>query len=60
MLNSDPIPGHDAANQDAEIEAVLRSGAIGALLLAGLATAIVAALWFAFYFLVFVPRAGAP
>jgi hypothetical protein len=28
--------------------------------LAGIATAILVALWFAFYFLVFVPRAGAP
>ena len=28
--------------------------------LAGIATAVVIALWFAFYLLVFVPRAGAP
>jgi hypothetical protein len=60
MLNSDPIPQDAATTQDAAVHAVLRSGAIGALLVAGLATAIVVAIWFAFYFLVFVPRAGAP
>jgi hypothetical protein len=38
----------------------MRSGAIGAVLVAGLATAVVVAIWYAFYFLVFVPRAGAP
>jgi hypothetical protein len=38
----------------------LRSGATGAVVLAGLATAIVVAIWFAFYLLVFVPRAIAP
>jgi len=34
--------------------------ASGAVVLAGLATFIVVAIWFAFYLLVFVPRAGAP
>jgi hypothetical protein len=42
------------------VNAILRSGAMGAAVLAGIATAILVALWFAFYFLVFVPRAGAP
>jgi hypothetical protein len=60
MLNSDPVPQDSATTADAAAHAVLRSGAIGGLLLAGLATAVVIALWFAFYFLVFVPRAGAP
>ncbi len=32
----------------------------GALAVAGVATALVTAMWFAFYFLVFVPRAPAP
>ncbi len=59
MLNSDPIP-EDATSQDAEVHAILKSGAIGAVLVAGLATAIVIAIWYAFYFLVFLPRAGAP
>ena len=63
MLNSDPTPidgtGSDGT-QDAAVNAILRTGAPGAIVLAGIATAVVVALWFAFYFLVFVPRAGAP
>jgi hypothetical protein len=38
----------------------MSSGAGGALALAGIATFVVVAIWFAFYLLVFVPRAGAP
>ena len=63
MLNSDPTPidhtGIVTANDEA-VNAVLRSGATGAIALAGVAVAVVVAIWFAFYFLVFVPRAGAP
>jgi hypothetical protein len=58
MLNSDPTPDDDASPQDdATINAILRSGAIGAVVLAGLATAIVVAIWFVFYLAVFLPRA---
>ena len=62
MLNSQPEPvDADAARaQEVAVHGILRSGATGAIVLAGLATAIVVAIWFAFYFLVFVPRAGAP
>ena len=62
MLNSEPDPDDAdlATTQDAAVNAILRSGAMGAAVLAGIATAILVALWFAFYFLVFVPRAGAP
>jgi len=62
MLNSDPAPGdrHASAQQDADVNAILRSGAKGAVVLAGLATLVVVAIWFAFYLLVFVPRAIAP
>jgi hypothetical protein len=62
MINSDPPTGDGdtSAQQDADVNAVLRSGATGAVVLAGLATAIVVAMWFAFYLLVFVPRAIAP
>jgi hypothetical protein len=35
-------------------------GSIGAVAVAGIATAFVTAMWFAFYFLVFVPRAPVP
>lgn len=72
MINSDPATGHgdasaqqdgdvqDGGLQDGDVNAILRSGARGAVVLAGLATAIVVAMWFAFYLLVFVPRAIAP
>lgn len=62
MINSDPTSGETdpGTQQDAEMNAILRSGARGAVVLAGLATAIVVAIWFAFYLLVFIPRAIPP
>ena len=59
MLNSDPLPPDNAAapQDEVAVNAALRSGAIGAIVLAGLATAIVMAIWFAFYLTVFLPRA---
>jgi hypothetical protein len=62
MINSDPTAGDGDANtqRDADVNATLQSGARGAVALAGLATAIVVAIWFAFYALVFLPRAIAP
>ena len=62
MINSDPATGDDVASaqQDAAVNAILRSGARGAVVLAGLTTFIVVATWLAFYLLVFVPRAITP
>ncbi len=62
MINSDVASGDDDAieRQDAVVNEILRSGVKGAAVLAGLATLIVVAIWFAFYLLVFVPRAVAP
>ena len=62
MINSDPTSGESPADTlpDADVSAILRSGAKGAVVLAGLATAIVVTIWFAFYLLVFVPRAIPP
>ena len=60
MLNSDPILHEDGApREEAAVDAILRSGASGAVVLAGLATAIVVAIWFVFYLAVFLPRAVA-
>jgi hypothetical protein len=42
--------------EDARIDEIVRSGPSGAIVIAGIATAIVVALWFAFYFMVFLPR----
>ena len=62
MNNPDPTSGESDAGtlQDADVNAISQSGARGALVLAGLATAVVVAIWFAFYLVVFVPRAVAP
>ena len=51
MINSEPAETGEAA-----VESVMRSGAHGAIVVAGVAVAIVIALWFAFYLLVFAPR----
>jgi hypothetical protein len=42
--------------EDARIDEIVRSSPKGAVVVSGIATAIVIALWFAFYFLVFLPR----
>jgi hypothetical protein len=57
MLNSEPI---ETGTEDAFVQHTPRQGPAGAIALAGFATFVVVALWFAFYLLVFVPRAGAP
>jgi hypothetical protein len=57
MLNSDPI---ETGTEDALVQRTPSQGSAGAIALAGIATFIVVAIWFAFYLLVFVPRAGAP
>jgi hypothetical protein len=51
MINSE----HDSG--DEALEPILRSGSRGAMILAGIATAIVIGLWLAFYLFVFMPRA---
>jgi hypothetical protein len=58
MLNSDPPVDDTVTPNDAAVNAILRSGARGAIALAGISTAIIVAIWFAFYFLIFVPRTG--
>jgi hypothetical protein len=56
MINSDKLPGLPAELEDETVDRIVAAGPSGALVLAGLATAIVVALWFAFYLLVFLPR----
>jgi hypothetical protein len=60
MINSEPAPETPPASQDEAVDVILRSGAHGAVLLAGLATAVVVGLWVAFYLCVFAPRGFAP
>ena len=45
----------DAAT-DAKVEEIVRRGPGGAFAVAGIATAIVVLLYFAFYFIVYLPR----
>ncbi|SOE87314.1 hypothetical protein SAMN05446935_7921 [Burkholderia sp. YR290] len=59
MMNS--LPPEDPTDQTRRAEAqrvdeIVRRGPRGAIAVAGIATAIVIAMWYAFYFLVFLPR----
>lgn len=54
MLNAEPPAG----DVEARLEEIVARGPYGALALAGVATAIVFAIWFAFYLFVFTPRAA--
>jgi hypothetical protein len=55
-------PAHDAAHdaehaaQQEAVARIVREGPRGAIAVAGAATAVVIGLWFAFYFLVYLPR----
>ena len=55
MINSEP-ENLDLAAKDDAVHKIVSSGAGGAIALAGISTAIVIAIWFAFYLLVFLPR----
>jgi len=55
MIISRDVPS-SPETEDARIDEIVRSGPRGAIVIAGIATAIVVALWFAFYFIVFLPR----
>jgi hypothetical protein len=59
MLNSPSPPAGGAKSESDAVDAIVRSGPRGAIAVAGIATAIVIALWFAFYWLVFLPRGAA-
>ena len=52
-----PVPEQPGERpQHEQVDEIVASGPGGALAVAGIATAIVTALWFAFYFIVFLPR----
>jgi hypothetical protein len=58
MINSSPSQTQAAGSDEAAVENIVRAGPGGAIAVAGIATAIVIALWFAFYLLVFLPRSA--
>jgi hypothetical protein len=60
MINARPGTVRTSDAEDAAVDEIVTTGAGGAKMLAGVATAVVIGLWVAFYLLVFVPRSGAP
>ncbi|KWV51424.1 hypothetical protein AS156_12645 [Bradyrhizobium macuxiense] len=58
MINSSSQQSRPGVSEDEAVEAIVREGPGGAVAVAGVATAIVIALWFAFYLLVFLPRSA--
>jgi hypothetical protein len=60
MLNSPLPPPAGPEPRDADIERIVASGPRGAIAVAGIATFVVVAIWFAFYLFVFTPRAMTP
>lgn len=56
MINSTPPQATTLGSDEERVDAIVRSGPGGAIAIAGIATAIVVALWFAFYLFVFLPR----
>ncbi len=60
MINSGPDATAPGATPDDAVDAIVAGGARGAIVLAGIATAIVIAIWLAFYYFVFLPRGAVP
>jgi hypothetical protein len=56
MINSSSTQAATPRSEDEAVETIVRAGPGGAVAVAGVATAVVVALWFAFYLLVFLPR----
>jgi hypothetical protein len=59
-INSTPARSDTAASEQEAVDAIVRASPRGAIALAGTATAVVVALWLAFYALVFLSRATPP
>lgn len=51
-----PLDSEDAKRVDDEVEEIVSRGPSGAFAVAGVATVIVVAIYFAFYFFVYLPR----
>lgn len=56
MINS--APEQTPISQTQSVETIVSAGPGGAIAVAGIATAIVVALWFVFYLMVFLPRSA--
>ena len=51
-----PIDPDDSGRNDREVDEIVGRGPSGAFAVAGIATLIVVAIYFAFYFFVYLPR----
>ena len=51
-----PLDTEDTKRMDDEVEEIVGRGPSGAFAVAGIATAIVVAIYFAFYFFIYLPR----
>jgi len=60
MINATLEHPLSEADEDQAVDAIVQEGPSGAILLAGIATAVVVAIWLAFYFLVFLARVTPP
>ena len=58
MINSSSPQSSASVSEDESVDAIVRSGPAGAIAVAGIATAVVIGLWFAFCLLVFLPRSA--
>jgi hypothetical protein len=58
MINSSAQRTSSTESEDQAVDAIVRAGPRGGIAVAAVATAIVIGLWFAFYFLVFLPRSA--
>ena len=56
MTNNEPPSAADRSAEQERIDDIVESGPAGAFAVVGVATAIVVLIWFAFYFLVYLPR----
>lgn len=55
MINSE-LPEPIDSTTDARVNRIVAAGPGGALVVAGIATALIVGMWFAFYLFVFLPR----
>jgi hypothetical protein len=55
-MDQEDLEDRQDAGEQARIDAIVARGPIGAYAVAGVATAIVVAMWFAFYFVAYLPR----
>jgi hypothetical protein len=56
MVNRPPLAEHAPIGEDALVDAIVSQGPSGTFAVAGVATAIVVAIYFAFYFFAYLPR----